>query len=333
MLVVIAIIGILVALLLPAVQSARESARRAQCQNNLKQLGLSMANYESARRSYPPGAQYAEGSFWSFHLLPYLEEANAKELITINEGDGQWAFNGGSYTTADLAGPPYQNVQLLETVFSVMRCPSAALPQHQFDGTADPGWIVQRRVPGSYLGCATGLIRFQDSPTKGRKLWMADGVLYPVLFNKNDPLVKLRKITDGLSNTLLIAETVHDADEQDRIGREAEDPEGDHKDHWYIGSDDMDTNKGSDTSEGLGSTAVGINLHLSDPMACKEKSALPGSTRCHALQLSFSSEHPGGVQGVYCDGSVHFIEEDIDANAWRDLGTRAGQLPELPGGF
>ncbi|MEQ8848030.1 DUF1559 domain-containing protein [Botrimarina sp.] len=331
LLVVIAIIGILVALLLPAVQAAREAARRSECKNNLKQLGLSMANYEGVKRQYPPGGVYEEGSFWSYHLLPYIEEATIQDLITIDEGNGQWAYNGASYGPEDLQGPPYQNVKLVETKIDVFRCPSAALLDHQFDSTADPGWIVQRRVPASYLGCATGLIKFQDSPSIGRKLWLADGVLYPVVHNSNDPLVKVAKVTDGLSKTLLIGEAVHDTDEQERVGRKPESPEGDHKDHWYIGSDDLDTNRGSDTSEGLGSTGVAINLHKSDPEACKASDAPPGSPRCHALQLSFSSEHPGGTQGVYCDGSVHFIDENIEADVWRDLGTRAGQLPQQVG--
>src|SRR5262245_60385440 len=93
LLVVIAIIGILIAILLPAVQAAREAARRTQCKNNLKQLGLGVQNYESARKRLPPSAIIdlssaspppANGS-WGVHgrLLPYLEEESLKQVVNI----------------------------------------------------------------------------------------------------------------------------------------------------------------------------------------------------------------------------------------------------------
>src|SRR6187549_1274239 len=108
LLVVIAIIGILVALLLPAVQSAREAARRTQCVNNLKQLGLALTNYESAKKCLPPGqmAEFASpdpdptknkhGNYFSVQvqILSYFEEENVRKLfqLTYDPADYQRAY-------------------------------------------------------------------------------------------------------------------------------------------------------------------------------------------------------------------------------------------------
>src|SRR5437868_1095051 len=97
LLVVIAIIGVLVALLLPAIQAAREAARRAQCKNNLKQIGLALHNYESARRAFPPGfistpknnVLNAEGTGpgwgWGAYILPHLEESATFQQIDFKK--------------------------------------------------------------------------------------------------------------------------------------------------------------------------------------------------------------------------------------------------------
>src|SRR5215208_6344831 len=85
LLVVIAIIGILVALLLPAVQAAREAARRTQCTNNLKQLGIAMLNYESAKHELPPGLNECCWGTWQVAILPYLEET-AMSALYVNFG-------------------------------------------------------------------------------------------------------------------------------------------------------------------------------------------------------------------------------------------------------
>src|SRR5262245_46600425 len=85
LLVVIAIIGVLVALLLPAVQSARESARRAQCINNIKQIGLGVANYEATHRAMPPGNYHSVFGSWLVWLLPYVEQQALRDMYS-NEG-------------------------------------------------------------------------------------------------------------------------------------------------------------------------------------------------------------------------------------------------------
>ena len=158
LLVVIAIIGILVALLLPAIQAAREAARRSQCQNNLKQIGLAVSNYESSTKTLPPGCFLGEGSAWSAFILPYLEEGVAFDWLTIGENDAgnwQWA-SSAPYADATKLPDNYRNIRVVETVMTVYRCPSAGLPEHQTDVSAD-GWFVMRRSPGSYIGVVSGL--------------------------------------------------------------------------------------------------------------------------------------------------------------------------------
>jgi prepilin-type N-terminal cleavage/methylation domain-containing protein/prepilin-type processing-associated H-X9-DG protein len=327
LLVVIAIIGILVALLLPAIQAAREAARRNQCSNNLKQIGLAVQNYETANKSMPYGCNMNEGALWSGKLLPYLEETAAADILEMKDdvsGNYQWAWSS-PYGNVSQLGEYGKQIKACEMVIETYRCPSAALPPHQTDKSSD-GWYVMQRVPGSYLGCASGLVKQQFPSTVLRN---ADGVFYGVENDpsKGDTPVAFRKVTDGLSKTILVGEAVHDAEEQELIGSgiKRQVVPGNHKDHWYIGSDDVDTSPVRDVSEALGSTGVGINLHKNHGQAV-QWCTNPVSAECQALQLSFGSEHPGSVQVVFCDGHVEVIQEGIDLNTWSDLGTRSGQV-------
>jgi prepilin-type N-terminal cleavage/methylation domain-containing protein len=346
LLVVIAIIGILVALLLPAIQAAREAARRSQCANNLKQVGLAILNYESTRRTLPPGAFLGEGSAWSAFILPYLEEGTVFDLAEIGEDSDaginfQWGSPGArEYKSVDELGNDYKNIKVVETVISSYRCPSVGMPEHQYDLSAD-NYLVMRRVPCSYLGVVSGLaqaqypifwVRVQKSPPQA-PLWQgADGVLVGIHHREDigSGQIPLRKVTDGTAKTLMVAEAVHDWQTVDQFGRSPEDVRGGRKDHWHGGSDDIDTSIGSssfsDPSEFLGSTGVGINLQRSaqeNQQICDGKEDSPA---CQALQLSFGSEHPGIAQGVFVDGHIEGIQEDIDPQVWSDMGSRAGQF-------
>ena len=319
LLVVIAIIGVLVSLLLPAVQSAREAARRMQCSNNLKQIGLAVAVYESANKQYPPGALMYEGSMWSAYLLPFIEQEAAKAQMVLGENSlGNWQWASPTPYASLPRDDSFRNIIIVQTVFETFRCPSMGLPQHQLDKSAD-GWYVMERVPASYLGCASG-IAVSQSPSE-KWLRRADGVLYGVHKDGSDPSVRMGDISDGMSNTMLVGEAVHDAERQEVKGGTSEPQNGNRKDHWYIGSDDVDTSPAMDLSEGLGSTGVPINFQkVLQPFAPSDR--LPPTIDMQKVQLSFGSTHQGGCQAVLCDGSVRFINESIDPVTWSNFGNR-----------
>lgn len=336
LLVVIAIIGVLVALLLPAVQAAREAARRAQCLNNLKQIGLTTQNYVSANKTLPYGAVLTEGSMWSLYLAPYMEQQSIRNLVHVNkftingEGvvnlleDGYNYANAGPYDSAKIATQAGSaNLIACETPVSVYQCPSAGFnPSGQYDVSKD-NFHVMKRQPCSYIGNASGLIKTQlgagepgGATFQHDRMKNLDGVLFC------NSRIGLKQILDGTSNTLLVGEAFHDWDAVDQRGTTAENPAGNRQDHWYFGSDDIDTNPGWDPSEGLGSTSIPMNLQKPGVDQC----ATPTSAECQELQLCFGSTHPGGMNAVKCDGSVEFITDGIDAVAWSALGTRDSQI-------
>jgi len=309
LLVVIAIIGVLIGLLLPAVQAARESARRSQCQNNLKQIGLALQSYHDTHKVFPIGLLSAIGPAWSAYAMPYIEANTSYANFRFDQPEGsgpmQWAFP-----------PPINEAErtpmmtACETLFPWTRCPSANLPEHVYDVSMD-GWHLPKRVPSSYLGCASGLATDDEKGCKVRKcnltvsaetngdaLLNLDGILY------GNSVVGMQHITDGSSNTIIVAEAVPLA-EDNMTGEPRPSPLGatiSRKDHWAFGGDDCDLNNGKDGSEHCGSTGVPMNQET--------------------VELSFGSKHPGGCQAVFADGSVRMMRDTIDLRAWSYLGTR-----------
>ncbi len=125
LLVVIAIIAILIGLLLPAVQKVREAAARTKCSNNLKQVGLGLANYESAMGSYPPGQEGGGVQIgnWRVSLMPYMELGNVYNQLT----NTTVTYNGQTYPRKDVYNSPIMN----GLIMPIWKCPSTALPDLQ----------------------------------------------------------------------------------------------------------------------------------------------------------------------------------------------------------
>jgi hypothetical protein len=262
-----------------------------------------------------------------------MEDEGLWDLMTIGEGPRVGGGSHKQYTSNNYqwASPgPYaypitaiefKNIIACETVIPTFRCPSASLPEHQYDVSSD-NWHVQKRVPGSYLGNATGLLVDQNKPRRGFE--RTDGVLFGI--SKDQPKEKgvvISQISDGTSKTVLVGEALHDIVGQLEKGPNRELATGDHKDHWYIGGDDVDIY--NDPSEGLGSTGVPINAQKKYPGGCDRVARYEG---CQELQIAFSSAHPGSVQVVLCDGAVQTVTEGIDPVVWSSMGTRANQTLE-----
>ena len=347
LLVVIGIIAILIALFLPAVNSAREAARRVQCSNNQKNIGLAVRNYETAFNQYPVGASAylsysnrgdtssSAGLMWSAFILPYMEETSIWDILKTDESQIMIPHSSAAVWKPIIGS---------ERVISSYRCPSAGLPEHMYDtsyrGGITQGGIISGiysdRVPGSYLASASGMVRDQNKPPSA-PMRLLDGVMFAVdsFHVKRSGIVSSKKritdvkITDGVSRTVLVAEVLHDVAAQIRDGRENESALGSKKDHWYIGSDDIRfAPSGHDLSEALGSFGVPLNMQtrFKNQNPCANMSVRsPSMADCQALQLSFSSAHPGGINICLCDGSVKFLEDATDEEILTAYGTRASQ--------
>lgn len=126
----------------------------------------------------------------------------------------------------------------------MFRCPSAPIPDHQYDVSAN-NWHVMERVPASYLGCASGVVVDQNKPNG---LEACDGVLVGQYKDERMQPITLKKIKDGTSKTMMVGEALHDHIQQEGRAKK-ESKRGNRRDHWYIGSDSVDTGIGSDASE------------------------------------------------------------------------------------
>ncbi|HEX5472523.1 MAG TPA: DUF1559 domain-containing protein [Lacipirellulaceae bacterium] len=326
LLVVIAIIGILVALLLPAIQAAREAARRAQCQNHLKQLALACINYETSKKHLPPGfvsqPPLAESWGWAVFILPYVEEQGLYDRLSPSE-TFQQPIDGNRLTNRNLADvfAGTKDIPLLQTPIPVFRCASDSTPAvapvpSGCSSNGCPAPDNPKQPPPCYQGgdtwerTFTGMYAptgFQPSTSNyvGNKgmsdfgcpalsastnPWVPNQALCNtngVFFGNSE--VSTKSITDGTSNTFLIGERDRRCLAGTWIG--ARNPPGDNmwSSNWI-----------------LGHTFIGPNAPCTGG-----HNDVPGNNMCTE---GFSSPHPGGVYFAFCDGSVHFITDDISSD-------------------
>ena len=348
LLVVIAIIGILIGMLLPAVQTVRESARRTDCANHLRQQSLAIHNFASTfSEQVPMLGEAEEGGHWTAFILPYLEQDNVFKLLEF--GDNHWSFPTPTEASFDSPDPRERHAASCAIYFDVYRCPSTAAPAKVvFDASVwNPPWFIVDRVPANYLGVVTGIQPVDWKPgwgwgVPGRPEWDgnptlghseldgmfitrprgASGTDNRIANGGMGGAVSFRDVLDGLSNTFMIGEAEPDPQISD-ICTERESANTGRKDHWAMGGDDFDDWEGTDWSEMGGSTAVAINYQRPGP-TLPSVFVLDGSREWGAYEVSFSSQHPGGAQFARGDSSVQFIAETINAAVLSALGTRAG---------
>jgi len=307
-LVVVALVGILAAVLLPALLAGREAARRVACTNHLKQLGLAVLNFENARGQLPTGVSgnMTYGSSWWVRVLPFLEQSTLYDSL-----DRRRPHHGT--VLLNLQNAKAVNGQTVE----VMLCPSSPIPPLHRVGS------VEVMMP-SYVGIA-GAARdktFAESRINKCCAPMNDGQISGGgLLIPNRP-IRLREVKDGLSKTMLIGEISDYA--VDRDGREQR-IDGGFPEGWITG-----TKLPGTPPDYLGSLATPAwNITTIRYRVNTRDFELPGVDDNHGPNNPLASAHPSGANMLLADGSVHFLVDPLELTTLKRLATRDdGQVIE-----
>jgi prepilin-type N-terminal cleavage/methylation domain-containing protein/prepilin-type processing-associated H-X9-DG protein len=317
LLVVITIIGILIALLLPAVQSAREAARKAQCSNHLKQLALGCMSHEQSQGFFPTCGwaywwsgdpdrgfdRHQPGGIW-YNLLPFIEQPALREVgLGMAVGDKMNAM-----------------VTVIQTPLAVLHCPSRRTPMLYPNTYSTPNTAVAPLANRSdYAGNAgtQGLLSWGvNSGTDPVAIEAAAGFTWPSFTNPSThtlyydgifyptSMTKIADINDGASNTYLVGEKYLNPD------------------NYYDGADWADNNsviQGYDWDQVRWSVAdsYGVGLPNQDTAGMTD-------------YCDFGSAHPNSLNMALCDGSVRCINYTIDTNTHNHLCNRCDDVPIDP---
>ncbi len=300
LLVVITIIGILIGLLLPAVQAAREAGRRLQCSNNLKQLALAMHSYHTQKGLLPPGAitwvgedrantagAWYDDHGWYSQMGPQIDQLSWYQSINF-----KLSFSDPANDTPRRA------------MISLFACPDDGLQRNEWSSN------VWARVRGNYA------VNFGNTnygqTTKSGVMFLGAPFSYHRSGNLSD-------ILDGTTNTLMMAEIVAIAEYQNQASGA-----------WGGPISDIETSLGGQTFEGW----VTPNSNLPDDAArvCPLAGTLLPPGGCNLIgndttlqSFASRSRHPQGVNAALCDASIHFFSETIDLSVWRALSSSRGR--------
>ena len=330
LLVVIAIIAVLIALLLPAVQAAREAARRAQCVNNLKQMALASMNYESSNGCYPMGNRFVEPGYyaaqsacdyqyaWLGHsafglMLNFLEGTNLSNAMNFS-----LVSNSVTNTTATFA-----------TIASYI-CPSD-LPKGPGGPTSLPfsqSSYGMSRGTQENIYCNWAVTKTPDP--NAQNAGNCNAAVGNGMFGASDG-IKISGVTDGTSNTTLFGE-------MSRFKNEG----STNFNFWYFTAafggtshaspftNDVRPQTGAFTYPRINSPPDQTGTQISAVFSCGSGAGVPTDWLMNcplALTLgqwAFRSNHPGGANFAFADGSVKFVKQTVNDQTYQALGTRAG---------
>ncbi len=305
---VVAIIAVLISLLLPAVQSSREAARRTQCANNLLQLGIAVANYESTHLVLPPGSVDPKGPVvegpaayqfgWVAQILPFMEQRNAYQHLN---------FNSGAYQLG--------NLTVRSVTIGGLLCPSDARRGSSFGGAGPSSFgpslsSVPSPAQANYAACYHDVEAPIDTTNAGA-----------FFLNSH---VRLDEVEDGLGHTIFLGEKKPGGDE---LG-------------WASGTRATLRNTGTPINQtslnpldlaplmpGSPVDDVPAIPGIENPPPAQESPSSPPKAPMPIPVGGFGSSHPNGSNFVFGDGSVRFLRSTVNDRVYRLLGARADGDP------
>ena len=330
LLVVIAIIGILIGLLLPAIQAARESGRRTACSNKMKQIGLGFANAESTGGAYPAsskvyidrqkGTTEIDGWSWCVALLPYIEQKPLYDRLDFRSGRPLREY------TRDQLGGVDPHIEAMQTVIAEFHCPS-------FSGNAFVDITTQteaitnyKAMTATHIGSLMVVSREQTIERGyGIRSDHPDGAIYPGSRHASEGL------TDGTSHTIMIVESTEQFGSRWTLGLECQvvglppdvrfSDEGFYRFYYPEGFEAGAYGDNTAILAENNKTYLDYDYRATPYVGLQEETtySLDGQT---PAQKGPGSDHPGVTNHLFADGSVHTLKNTVDSGAYMFLITR-----------
>jgi type II secretory pathway pseudopilin PulG len=326
LLVVIAIIAILVGLLLPAVQSAREAARRIQCTNQIKQVSLACHSHHQSKGFFPFGRKYDywDTYTWTQMVLPFIEQQNVY--------DGYWTLPQSGFVKSYPGpnGPIGDDAKLRESrhaKIATYYCPSDKSPTENEIGSTQYGFHR-----GNYAGCVGSGDMYGNELDSTSGPWGAGifSVKANQSFDSGERSVStdIATVKDGSTNTVMISELVVPAIKPGWGGPMGETVYGNMGGALFSTAQTPNT---STPDQVYGPCPQDLGDKTYQPPCLSIAGSNWWSQSAVGAHAAARSGHSGGVVVGMGDGSTHFISESIDLALWRGLGTRSGkEIVSLP---